>query len=130
MTIRSSFIYFGMPTLFIMLCMTALGWVSSVKERKFVQKQSKWVTGWAVSGCLLAILLAVIAWGMNTDFVYSHASLVWPFCLSLAALDGHPAIGFGLLLVCMMGVMNGLYYAFIAALTWRMIQLLPKKYPL
>ena len=127
MTIRSAFVYFGMPTLFIMLCMISLGWVTSVKKARFVQNQSKWVTGWAVSGCFLAILLAVISWEMNTDFVYSHASLVWPFCLSLAALDGHPAIGVGLLLVCMMGVMNGLYYALIAALSWKMVRLLPRK---
>ena len=98
-----------------------------MKKWKFVQKLFKWVTGWGLSGCFLAILLAVTAWWMNTDFVYSHATLVWPFCLSLAALDGHPPIGVGLLLVCMMGVMNGLYYALMAGLTWKIIQLLPKK---
>jgi hypothetical protein len=73
------------------------------------------------------MFLAITAWAMNTDFVYSHASLVWPFCLSLAALDGHPSVGIGLLLVCLMGVMNGLYYAVMAALAWKITQLLPKK---
>src|SRR5258708_14790872 len=127
MDTRSFFIYFGSPTLFIMLCMTAVGWVSSTKNKKSAQKLFKWVTGWGVLGCFLAILLAVTAWVMNTDFVYSHASLIWPFCISLAALDGHPPVGVGLLLVCMMGVMNGLYYALLAALTWKIIQLLPKR---
>jgi len=78
-------------------------------------------------GCLVAMSLAVTAWGMNTDFVYSHASIVWPFALSLAALDSHPSVRVALLLFCLMGVMNGLYYAFIAACTWKIVQLLPRK---
>jgi TetR/AcrR family transcriptional repressor of nem operon len=44
------------------------------------------------------MFLAVTAWVMNTDFVYNNASIVWPFCLSLGALDGHPSLGSGLLL--------------------------------
>jgi len=123
---RAFFIYFGLPTLFITLCMTAVGWVSSITNRNFVQKLFKWVTGWGALGCFLAISLAVTAWVMNTDFVYSHASIVWPFCLSLAALDGHPSVGVGLLIVCLMGVMNGLYYALVAALSWKIIRVLPK----
>ena len=110
-----------------MLCMTAVGWVSSITNRKFVQKLFKWVAGCSTLGCFLAISLAITAWVMNTDFVYSHASIVWPFCLSLAALDGHPPVAVAILLVCLMGVMNGLYYALLAALTWKIIQLLPKK---
>jgi hypothetical protein len=119
------FIYFALPTFFIMLCMTVVGWVSSAMKRRIVQKLFRWVSGWSVVGCFLAILLACTAWVMNTDFVYSHASIVWPFCLSLAALDGHPSIGVGVLLVCMMGVMNGLYYALMAALTWKIVRILP-----
>lgn len=127
MDTRAFFIYFGLPTLFIMLCMTAVGWVCSIYKQQFVQKPFKWVTGWGALGCFLAISLAVTAWVMNTDFVYSRASIIWPFCLSLAALDGHPSVGVGLLLVCLMGVMNGLYYLLMAALTWKIIQLLPRK---
>jgi hypothetical protein len=124
---RAFFIYFGLPTVFLMLCMTAVGWVSSVTKRKFVQKLFKWATRWGALGCFVAMSLAVTSWVMNTDFVYSHASIVWPFCLSLVALDGHPSVRVGLLLVCLMGIMNGLYYALIAACTWKIIQLLPKK---
>jgi hypothetical protein len=124
---KASLIYFGPPTLFIMLCMTVVGWFSSITNRKFIQKLFKWVTRWGALGCFLAMFLAVTAWVMNTDFVYSHASIVWPFCLSLGALDGHPSLGVGLLLVCLMGVMNGVYYALMAALTWKIIHLLPEK---
>jgi hypothetical protein len=124
---KAFFIYFGLPTLFIMLCMTAVGWASSVTNRKFVQKLFKWVTAWGALGCFVAMSLASTAWVMDTDFVASHGSIVWPFCLSLSALDGHPSFPLGLLLICLMGVVNGLYYALIAALIWRIIQLLPRK---
>jgi hypothetical protein len=124
---RAFFAYFGPPTLLIMLCMTAVGWFSSISNRKFVQKLSKWVTRWGAVGFCLAMFLAVTAWVMDTDFVYSHANIVWPFCLSLGALDGHPSLGFGLLLVCLMGVINGVYYALMAALTWKIIQFLAEK---
>ena len=127
MDTRALFIYFGLPTLFIMLCMTAVGWVSSITHMKILQKLFRWAGGWGALGCFLAISLAVTAWVMNTDFIYNRASIVWPFCLSLAALNGHPSVEVGLLLVCLMGVMNGLYYALIAALTWKIIQMLSKK---
>jgi hypothetical protein len=127
MDTRAFFVYLGVPTLFIMLCMTAVGCVSFTANRKFVRKLFKWVTGWGALGYLLAISLAIAAWVMNTDFVYRHASMVWPFRLSLIVLDGRPSVGAGLLLICLMGVMNGLYYALMAALTWKIIQLLPNR---
>ncbi|MGA9571398.1 MAG: hypothetical protein WBS17_15025 [Candidatus Acidiferrales bacterium] len=61
---------------------------------------------------------------MNTDLVYNHANLIWPFCLSLAALNGHPPVGVGLLVVGLMGVINGVYYGVLAALTWKLVRLL------
>jgi hypothetical protein len=127
MDTRAFFVYLGVPTLFIMLCMTAVGWVSFIANRKFVRKLFKWVTGWAALGYFLAISLAIAAWVMNTDFVYRHASMVWPFRLSLIVLDARPSVGAGLLIICLMGVMNGLYYALMAALTWKIIQLLPDR---
>jgi hypothetical protein len=110
-----------------MLCMIVIGWVSFAAYGKFVRKLFKRVTGWGALGCFLAISLAIAAWMMNTDFVCRHASIVWPFRLSLIVLDGHPSIGVGLLLICLMGIMNGLYYALMAALTWKIIELLPNK---
>jgi hypothetical protein len=127
MDIRTAFTYFGVPTLFIMLCMTAVGWVGSMGNIRFIQKLSRWATAWAVLGCLLAISLAVTAEIMNTDFVYNHASLVWPFCLSLAALNGSPPFSASLLVVGIMGIINGLYYALLATLTWKIVRALPKK---
>ena len=127
MDTRAFFGYLGLPTLFIMLCMTTVGWISFIANRKFVRRLFKWVTGWGALGCFLAISLAIAAWVMNTDFVYRHASMVWPFRLSLIVLDGHPSVGAGLLLVCLMGVMNGLYYALMAVLSWKIVQLLPNK---
>jgi hypothetical protein len=124
MDIRAFFAYLGLPSLFIMLCMTAVGSLSFMANRAFVRKLFKWVTGWGALGCFLAISLALAAWVMNTDFVYSHASIVWPFRLSLIVLDGHPSVAIGLLLIGLMGVMNGLYYALMAVLTWKIIQLL------
>jgi hypothetical protein len=121
------FVCLGLPTLFIMLCMVAVGWISFIAKGKFVRKLFKWVTGWGALGYFLAISLAIAAWVMNTDFVYRHARMVWPFRLSLIVLDGHPSVGMGLLLIGLMGVMNGLYYALMAALTWKIIQLLPNK---
>lgn len=127
MDISTALIYFGLPTLFIMFCMIVTGWASSAKNLKFVRKLSRWATLWGGVGFILAMALAITAWAMNTDFIYGHASIVWPFCLSLAALDGHPSGGVGSLLVCMMGAMNGLYYAALALLTWKIVQLLPTK---
>ncbi|HWX54940.1 MAG TPA: hypothetical protein VN176_10165 [Verrucomicrobiae bacterium] len=127
MRIISLLVYFAVPTLFIMLCMAAVGWVSLKTNRKFFLKPFQWVLGWGALGCFLAISLAVTALIMNTDYVYNHASLVWPFCLSLAALDGDPSIGTSLVLVFIMGAINGVYYACMAALIWTIIQLLPKK---
>jgi hypothetical protein len=127
MDTRTFFVYFGIPTLFIMLCMTVVGWVSSTQNMKFVQKLSRWVIAWSLFGCSVAILLAVTAGIMNTDFVYNHASLVWPFCLSLAAFNDGPHSGAELLVVGIMGIINGLYYALLAGLTWKIFQALPKK---
>ncbi len=127
MNTEASVVYLELPTLFIMLCMIAVGWVSFIANRKFVRRLFKWVTGWGTVGCFLAISLAIAAWVMNTDFVYRHARMVWPFRISLIVLDGHPSIGAGLLLICLMGVMNGLYYAIMATLTWKIIGLLPNK---
>ena len=78
--------------------MIGVGWVGSKQKRRFVQRPVKWATGWGLLGCFIAILLAVVALVMNTDFVYNHASLVWPFCLSLAALNDRPSIS-GIILV-------------------------------
>ena len=116
MDIRPFFTYFGVPTLFIMLCMTVVAWLSSVGDKKSIRKLYIWVTAWAVLGCFLAISLTAAAWLMNTDLVYNHANLIWPFCLSLAALNGHPPVGVGLLVVGLMGVINGVYYGVLAAL--------------
>jgi hypothetical protein len=127
MDTRAFFVYLGVPTLFIMLCMTAVGWVSFIANRKFARKLFKWVTGWGALGYFLAFSLAIAAWVMNTDFVYRHASMVWPFRLSLIVLDSRPSVGAGLLIICLMGVINGLYYALMAALTWKIIQLLPNR---
>ena len=35
------FIYFGLPTFFIMLCMTAAGWASSARKLMFTEKLSE-----------------------------------------------------------------------------------------
>jgi hypothetical protein len=124
MDMRPIFTYFGLPTLFIMLCMTVVAWLRYVGDKKSIYKLYKWVTAWAVLGCFLAISLAAAAWIMNTDFVYNHANLIWPFCLSLAALNGRPPVGVGLLVVGLMGVINGVYCAALAALTWKLVRLL------
>ena len=110
--------------MFIMLCMTVVAWLSSVGDKKSIRKLYIWVTAWAVLGCFLAISLTAAAWLMNTDLVYNHANLIWPFCLSLAALNGHPPVGVGLLVVGLMGVINGVYYGVLAALTWKLVRLL------
>jgi hypothetical protein len=127
MDTRAFFAYLGLPSLFIMLCMIAVGCVGLYANRKFMRKLFKWITAWGTLGCFLAISLAIAAWVMNTDFVYSHASMVWPFRLLLIVLDSHPSLGAGLLLIGLMGVMNGLYYALMAALTWTIIRLLPQE---
>lgn len=123
------FFYFGVPSLFLMACMTVAGWVGRKKEQKLGQKLANWTGSWAMIGFLTAASLAITAWIMNTDFVYSNASLVWPFCLGLGALDGHPSIGVGLLLVALMGVINALYYAFLAVLTWLLLTAFRTKVP-
>ncbi len=115
MTTTTFFIHFGAPTLFISLCMGVVAWISCKRQKEFPRRLT-WVTGWAFTGFSIAASLAIAAWMMNTDFVASHASLVWPFCLSLVALNGKPLIATGLLLVGLMGVQNGLYYALLAAL--------------
>jgi uncharacterized membrane protein len=122
------FTYFGIPTLFILLCMGFVGWIrSKLTKKDFAAKPLKWVGAWCLVGCVIAILLAIIAGIMNTDFVYNHASLVWPFCLSLGALDGHPSLGVGALVVGFMGLMNGLYYTLLAGVTLIVRWALPTK---
>lgn len=122
--------YFGIPTLFLLLCMSAVGWVSRKQKRKFPQRPMPWTVTWASVGFFVAGVLAITAWVMNTDFVVNNASLVWPFCLGLVALNGHPAILVGLLLVALMGFINGLYYAFLAAMSWMLLNAFRTKLPL
>jgi len=122
MDARGFFLYFGIPSLFLMTCMTVLGWVGRKRKWKLAQKRVSWIGSWAVIGFLIAALLAITAWIMNTDFVYNNASLVWPFCLGLGALDGHPSVGVGSLLVALMGGVNALYYALLAVLTWLLLK--------
>jgi len=121
------FEYFGIPTFFLLLCMSVVGWVGRKQKREFVHRRFRWITTWAVIGFFVALLLAVTAWIMNTNFVYNNASLVWPFCLTLGALDGHPPIGVGLLVVSVMGLVNGLYYALLAALSWVIMKAISTK---
>jgi hypothetical protein len=78
---RPIFTYFGLPTLFIMLCMTVVAWLRYVGDKKSTYKLYKWGTAWAVLGCFL-------------------------------------------LVVGLMGVINGVYYAVLAALTWKLVRLL------
>ena len=119
------FYYFGVPSLFLMVCMAVAWWVSRKKKHKPIN----WIATWGLIGFFVAVLLAITAWIMNTDFVYNNASLVWPFCLGLGALDGHPSIGVGLLLVALMGLINGLYYALLAALSWLLFRVFRAKRP-
>jgi hypothetical protein len=74
------FFYFGIRSLFLMACMTVLGWVSRKTKWKSAQQRITWIGAWAVIGFLFAASLAITAWIMNTDFIYYNASLVWPFC--------------------------------------------------
>jgi hypothetical protein len=127
MSATSLLIYYRTPTLFILLCMGTVGWVSSKRDEGSVRKPFKWVTGWGPLGASVAILLALTAWSMNTDFVYNHASLIWPFCLSLAALNGRPPMSAIAWVVLLMGVVNGLYYALLASLSWKIMQAIPKR---
>ena len=121
--------YFGIPTLFLLLCMGAVGWVSRKRKRKFAQRPMPWIARWASVGFFVAGVLAITTWVMNTDFVYKNASLVWPFCLGLVALNGHPSILVGLLLVALMGFINSLYYAFLAAMSWMLLKAFRTKLP-
>jgi hypothetical protein len=126
----SAFIhYFGIPTLFLLLCMVTVGWVTRKQKRKFASRPLSWIATWAFVGFFVAGVLAITAWVMNTDFVYNNASLVWPFCLGLGALDGHPAILVGLLLVALMGFINCLFYAFLAAISWMLLKAFRTKLP-
>jgi len=105
-----------------MTCMTVLGWVSRKRKWRLAQNRLHWIGSWAVIGFLIATSLAIAASAMNTDFIYNNANLVWPSCLGLGALDGHPSIAVGSLLVVLMGVVNALYYAFLAVLTWLLLK--------
>ena len=126
MTPIGFFYYFGMPSLFLLLCMGVVGWIRFRKHRIFVPLR-RWIVAWGLTGYFVASLLAITAWGMDTDFVYNNASLVWPFCLTLVALNGHPSMGVGLLVVALMGLINGLYYALLAALSLVILRVLPLK---
>ena len=81
--------YFGIPTLFLMSCMSVVGWIAYKRRSRLIQRGVRWIAVWALAGFFVASLLAVAARMMNTDFVYNNASLVWPFCLTLDALGGH-----------------------------------------
>lgn len=87
--------YEGIPPLFLLLCMGAVGWVSRKQKRKFVQRPLSWIAAWASVGFFVAGALATAAWVMNTNFVSSNATLLWPLSSGLVALDGHPSIPSG-----------------------------------
>lgn len=87
---------YGIPTLFLLLCMSAVGWVSRKVKRKLVQRPLAWIASWTSVGFLIASILAISAWVMNTNIVQNNAGLLWPFNLGLVALDGHPSILVGL----------------------------------
>jgi hypothetical protein len=116
------FHYFAVPSLFLMTCMTAWGWVSRKRSWKLGGRPVIWIGSWAVTGFFIATLLASTAWIMNTDFVYNKASLIWPFCLTLGALNGRPSVGVGSLVVALMGVINALYYALLSVLAWLLLK--------
>jgi len=122
MNATAFFFYFGVPTLFLLFCMSLVRWL--VCKRRDPQRDLlRWVAAWGLAGFLIAILLAIIASIMNNDFVYSHASLLWPFCLSLGVLDNKPSLGVTALVIGMMGVENGFYYAVLATAAWLAVRL-------
>ena len=109
--------------------MIAVRLVSRKKKWKFPEKWINWIGAWSVVGFLIAASLAITAWMMNTDFIYNNASLVWPFCLTLGALDGHPSVGVGLMVIALMGVINAFYYGLLAALTWLLLKAFRTRVP-
>ena len=57
MSASNLFLYFGIPTLFLLLCVISVGWVSSKQNKKFVQKPVRWATVWGLFGCFIAVSL-------------------------------------------------------------------------
>lgn len=118
--------HFGIPTLFLLLCMGAVGWVGRNQKKKFVQRPLPWVATWASIGFSVAGIVATIAWMIGANLPYNNFDLLWPFSFGLAGLDNHPSIMVVLLAVTVMGSLNGLYYAFLAVVSW-MLWWLAKK---
>jgi hypothetical protein len=120
---------YGIPTLFLLLCISVAGWVSGKEKRNLVQRPLAWIALWTSAGFLVASILAITAWVMNTNIVKNNAGLLWPFNLGLVALDGHPSILAGLLVIAVMSFVNGLYYALLAAISWILLWALRRELP-
>jgi hypothetical protein len=120
---------YGIPTLFLLLCMSVAGWVSRKHKGKLAHQPLAWITTWTSVGFLVAGILAITAWVMNNNIVKNNAGLLWPFSLGLVALDGHPSILAGLLVVAVMSFVNGLYYALLALLSWVLLGALRRGLP-
>jgi lysylphosphatidylglycerol synthetase-like protein (DUF2156 family) len=121
--------YFGVPTIFLLLSMSAVGWLSHKRNWKLTQRARVWFTTWPSIGFLIVLVLVTAAWIMNTNFVYNNASLVWPFCMTIEALDGHPPILVGLLVLAELCVINGVFYALLATISWFLLKALRPRGP-
>ena len=120
--------YFAPPILFILLCMALLRWAGACRSvlSWMVRSSGRWIVTWSMIGFAVASSLGVVAWVMDTDDVMSKSSLVWPFCITLMALDGHPSTGALLLVVSIAALENAVLYLILAALVWGFWSWIPR----
>jgi len=120
--------YFGPPILFILLCMGAARWLGAKQGTLnwMVRSAGRWLTTWSAIGFAMAMLLGTLAWAMNTDDVMNDASLVWPFCIGLMALDGNPSALAIIIVLSITAIQNSVLYLILAALVWGSSNWIPK----
>src|SRR5579885_1995935 len=103
---------FGPPLVLILAAITTVRlfvlWASG--RTRLAVSPRRWLIGWGAVGFAVSAVLGLIAWRMDNDFVVSHFYWIWPFCLGLAALNGHPPTITVLLLLFILAIVNGLFY--------------------
>jgi len=95
-----------------------LAWIARTSRR--------WLCTWSFVGFAIAATLGVVAWIMNTDYVYEHAEWVWPFCLGLEALQGKPTTLEILMVLTILALENAILYFLLAAIVGLGLRLVTK----
>ena len=120
--------YFWPQILLILFCIAGVR-LAGLKQRQLgwiARSSRRWLGTWSLIGFAIAAILGVVAWIMNTDYVYGHAEWVWPFCLGLGALQGKPTTLETLMVLTILALENAILYFLLATIVGLAFHLIAK----